>query len=203
MSHLIRSPSSLSDAHFYISGNVTVHPSAAIAPSVMLQADPDSQLTVAAGACIGAGCILHAYQGTLEIAAGATLGSSVLIIGRGTIGADACIGSMTTIIDSSVPANQIVPPGSLIGDQSRRVALVEASEPYTAPGVPSTAAAPAPEPPQPEPTEPPKSEATPPEPSPEPSEEASADGVRVVYGRTYIERMMFTMFPHRQSQNDQ
>lgn len=193
MSSLIRSPLPplVSDAHFYISGNVTVHPSAAIAPGVMLQADPESHLVIAAGVCIGVGCILHAYQGTLEVDAGATLGSGVLVVGQGKIGANACIGAMTTILNSSIPAKEMIEPGSLIGDHSRRVVIVEASDSY---------------PPEPEPKEQPASSpASPPSPptapatesSPPAETEATSDTVRVVYGQSYLQRMMITMFPHR------
>lgn len=174
----------MSDAHFFISGNVTIHPSAAIAPGVMLQADPDSQLVIAAGVCIGIGCILHAHQGDLIVESGATLGSGVLVVGNGTIGANACIGSMTTILDRSVPPQQSVPPGSLIGDDSRNVVIVEASETFPSP--------------EPSPTKP---LGTPEPPDSAHSTSASSKGttVRVVYGRTYLERMMITMFPHRQA----
>lgn len=185
MSSLIRSPvsSAISDAHFYISGQVTIHPSAVIAPGAMLQADPGSELVVSAGVCIGVGCVLHAYQGRLEVEAGATLGSGVLIVGQGKIGTNACIGSTTTIINSSVLPQQMIPPGSLIGDGSRQVIEVEASS-----GV-----------------EPPASQATPPSSpsgSPQPSASptsAESGEVRVVYGRAYMERMMLTMFPHRRA----
>lgn len=226
MTHSIRSPrpALMSDAHIYISGNVTIHPSAAIAPSVMLQADPDSQLVVAAGACIGVGCVLHAHQGILEVEAGATLGSGVLIIGQGTIGANACIGAMTTIINSSIPPEEIVPPGSLIGDRSRQVVIVEASEPYVAPSP-----APSMSPTGPSSSVPEQSAPEQPAPSPpgrnesesqsatdvhasraaekteveaeaeQPSSSSSPQGtVQVVYGRTYLEQMMIAMFPHRQ-----
>jgi carbon dioxide concentrating mechanism protein CcmN len=204
----------MSDAHIYISGNVTIHPSAAIAPSVMLQADPDSQLIVAAGACIGVGCVLHAHQGTLEVETGATLGSGVLIIGQGSIGAHACIGAMTTIINSSIPPEEIVPPGSLIGDRSRQVVIVEASEPYVAPPPPqsmpqaeapsvSEESSPAPSSPdnhKPDASGEKDGEAQEPE---QPSSAPTHQGtVQVVYGRAYLEQMMVAMFPHRQPLND-
>ena len=216
MSSLTRSslPALVSDAHFYISGNVTVHPSAAIAPGVMLQADPDSHLILAAGVCIGIGCVLHAHQGTLELEAGVTLGSGVLIVGRGKIGANACIGAMTTIIDSSVPAKEMVAPGSLIGDRSRQVVIVEASTPYE-----QSPASPSPHPineqntqqvDQPSgsaPTEAPNV-AEPETTAPEPAEQSESDPasesktVRVVYGQTYVQRMMVAMFPHRSPLNE-
>ncbi len=83
----------------YISGEVTIDPSAAIAPGVLLQASPNSRIIIGAGACIGLGSILHAYEGTLEVEAGANLGAGVLVVGKGKIGANACIGSTTTILN--------------------------------------------------------------------------------------------------------
>lgn len=198
MSSLIRSPLPplVSDAHFYISGNVTVHPSAAIAPGVMLQADPESHLVIAAGVCIGVGCILHAYQGTLEVDAGATLGSGVLVVGQGKIGANACIGAMTTILNSSIPAKEIIEPGSLIGDHSRHVVIVEASEPYSPNSAATEQPTPTPEPIAPPPDPTPAAEST-----PASKPEATPESVRVVYGQSYLQRMMITMFPHRAALN--
>ncbi|WAL62297.1 LbetaH domain-containing protein [Thermocoleostomius sinensis] len=201
MSSLIRSssPAVIRDAHFCISGSVTIDPSAAIAPNVLLQADPGSKLIVAANVCVGMGCVLHAYQGTLELEAGVTLGSGVLIIGHGRIGVNACVGPMSTIINSSVLPHQMVPPGSLIGDGSRQVIEVESSPPIATESIPS--------PPSPTPSvssaqssstvSSPTSINEPPSPNSSPI--ATSNQSRVVYGKAYIERMMVTMFPHRQS----
>lgn len=100
-------------------GKVIVHPSAAVAPGVLLQAEAGSQILIAASVCIGMGTVLHAYGGTIEIQEGANLGAGVLIIGNGVVGSHACIGTSSTVIESSVLRQQIVPPGSLIGDRSR------------------------------------------------------------------------------------
>ncbi|MBE9094579.1 carbon dioxide concentrating mechanism protein, partial [Tychonema sp. LEGE 07203] len=48
-----------SNSQILMSGDVVVNESAAIAPGVILQADPDSKISIAAGACIGMGVILH------------------------------------------------------------------------------------------------------------------------------------------------
>jgi carbon dioxide concentrating mechanism protein CcmN len=69
------------------------------------------------------GTILTAYQGVIAIGAGAILGTGVLIVGRGEIGENACIGSTTTIFNASVAAMSIVPSGSLIGDTSRQITI--------------------------------------------------------------------------------
>jgi carbon dioxide concentrating mechanism protein CcmN len=109
------------DSQVYISGDVTIHPNAAIAPGVLLQAAPGSSIIVAAGACIGMGVVLHAYEGTIEIQDGASIGAGVLIVGAGTIGAGACIGSLSTLLDTTVDEKVIVPSGSILGDRSRQL----------------------------------------------------------------------------------
>jgi carbon dioxide concentrating mechanism protein CcmN len=214
MSSLTRSPlpALINDRHILVSGNVVIHPSAAIAPSVMLQADPGSQLLIGAGVCIGVGCILHAHQGTLEIGAGATLGSGVLIVGQGKVGANACIGAMTTIMDSSVLAGENLPPGSLIGDWSRQSVTIESASVESDPTANQAEAADpwfndqrrsSPE------QKPAESQTTANPPSTEQASSGTAanasepspdeTGVKVVYGRTSLERMMITMFPHRKA----
>ncbi|HEY9639849.1 MAG TPA: hypothetical protein V6C57_05160 [Coleofasciculaceae cyanobacterium] len=189
------SPPLINDTHFFVSGNVTIHPTAAIAPGVLLQADPGCQLVVSAGACIGIGSILHAHQGDLVLEAGVTLGSGVLIVGGATIGSNACIGSTTTILNRSIEPQQLVAAGSLIGDDSRQVnrafGVGESENGSAGRG-------------QRVPDQEPTAQTVEPAPSAADSEDQRAPemplgGVQVVYGRTYLERMMVTMFPHRQA----
>ncbi|MGK7916707.1 MAG: hypothetical protein AB4038_14375 [Prochloraceae cyanobacterium] len=111
----------VSNPDIYVSGNVTIHPSAAIAPGAILQAAPDSRIVIKEGVCIGMGTILNAYQGTIEIERGTILGAGVLIIGSAKIGSNSSIGAATTIFNASVKSRQIVPAGYLIGDSSRQV----------------------------------------------------------------------------------
>ncbi len=106
-----------SGGHIY--GEVQVDPTAQIAPGVLLQADPGCQIRIGAGACIGMGSILHAHGGSLVIGHGATLGVGVLVVGSGTVGAGVCVGSYSTIFESYLAPNLIIPPGSLVGDESR------------------------------------------------------------------------------------
>ena len=108
------------NAEFFVSGNVTIHETAVIAPGVILQAAPHSQIIVREGACVGKGTVLNAYAGTIEIETGAILGAGVLLVGRVTIGKSACIGAATSIFNSSVEAFAMIPSGSLLGDHSRR-----------------------------------------------------------------------------------
>ncbi|AFY95290.1 hypothetical protein [Chamaesiphon minutus] len=110
----------------HLNGNVSIDPSAAIAPGVLLQAEANSQITIGAGVCIGAGTIVHAAGGNLEIGAGVCLGRGVLILGSGSIERNACIGAGTTAIDPQIEEGAAIPPHSLLGDRSRgEVSVVE------------------------------------------------------------------------------
>ncbi len=110
-------------------GNVSIDPSAVIAPGVLLQAEGSSQIKIGAGVCIGAGTIVHAAGGNLYIEAGACLGRGVLIVGSGSIDRDACIGAGTTAIDPCIEAGAVIPTHSLLGDRSRgEVSVVDTEE---------------------------------------------------------------------------
>ncbi len=101
-----------------ISGDVTVHPTANIASGVLLHADPGSQLVIGVGACIGAGCILHAHTGTLFIGDGVILGMGTLVFGATQVGERACIGADSSLIAVSIAPNTVLPPNSLIDSYS-------------------------------------------------------------------------------------
>ncbi|MBP5974243.1 transferase [Brasilonema sp. CT11] len=109
------------DFDSYISGEVIIHPSAVLAPGVILQAAPNSKIIIGSGVCIGMGSILQVHEGTLEVEAGANLGAGFLMVGKGKIGANACIGAATTIFNCSVDPGQVLPAGSILGDTSRRI----------------------------------------------------------------------------------
>jgi carbon dioxide concentrating mechanism protein CcmN len=129
----------MNDTQIHASGDVTIHPGAVIAPGVLFMANEGSKIIIAAGACIGMGTVLHAAGGTIEVLEGANLGAGVLVVGSGTIGKNACIGTSSTLFNISVSAQTMVPPGSVLGDRSRKVQS-EAKAPAT---------------PEPQPTEPP------------------------------------------------
>jgi carbon dioxide concentrating mechanism protein CcmN len=114
----------------HLDGNVAIDPSAAIAPGVLLQAEPNSRITIGAGVCIGAGSIVHASGGNIDIGTGACLGRGVLIIGSGSIAPNACIGAGTTVIDPQIEDGAVIPPHSLLGDRSRgEISVVETPDP--------------------------------------------------------------------------
>jgi carbon dioxide concentrating mechanism protein CcmN len=118
----------LSNSQIYVSGDVTVDEGAAIAPGVILKAEPDSKIIIGAGTCIGLGTIIHARQGILVIESGVILGTGVLIVGAGKIGVNACIGSGVTILNPAIQDSQMLAAGSLIGDESRQVRMLEVSK---------------------------------------------------------------------------
>ncbi len=181
----------ISNSHFYVSGNVTIHPSAAIAPGVLLQADPESQIIIAAGVCVGMGTILHAHEGIIEVESGANIGTGVLIVGKGKIGTNACIGSMTTILNSDLGRGEVVPPGSLIGDASRQseqkpeatTTLVFESSSHQSERLAASV------------TTPDESSL-----NQQATESLAATGTQV-YGQASLNRLLSTLLPHRQSLN--
>lgn len=116
----------------YLDGNVSIDPTAAIAPGVLLQAEENSRITIGAGVCIGAGTIVHASGGNLEIGAGVCIGRGVLIVGSGTIDRHACIGAGTTVFDPQIAEDTVIATHSVIGDRSRgEVSVVDS--PATSP----------------------------------------------------------------------
>jgi carbon dioxide concentrating mechanism protein CcmN len=106
-----------------ISGDVEIHPTASLAPGVILQAAPNNRIVIGADVCIGMGVIINACIGSIEIDNSAILGAGVLIIGTSKIGSHACIGTSTTIFQANVAAMAVIEPGSIIGDSSRQINL--------------------------------------------------------------------------------
>lgn len=117
-----------SNSDIFVSGDVTIHESAVVAPGTILQAAPDSRIVIGAGVCVGMGVILNAYEGIIELEDGAILGAGVLLIGKGKIGNNACIGASSTILNASIDSMAVLPAGSLIGDTSRQIAILPEAE---------------------------------------------------------------------------
>ncbi len=190
----------ISNSHYYVNGDVTIHPGAAIAPGVLLQADPESQIIIGAGACVGMGAVLHAHQGVLEVGESANIGTGVLIVGKGKIGTNACIGSMTTIFNNSVESGEVIAPGSLLGDSSRPQEAqsieveteVAPSNGQIAEPVVETEVAPS----NGQIAEPVSANNTPSEAAEEPVVKANP-----VYGEDSLNRLLSTLLPHRQALN--
>jgi carbon dioxide concentrating mechanism protein CcmN len=198
----------------YIRGDVTIHPSAAIAPGVIIQAEANSRITINAGVCIGMGSVLHAYQGSLEIQEGVNLGAGVLVIGEVTIGANACIGSSATLFNCSVEPGQLIASGSLCGDSSRQVAVENGARGDKAVTPEPAQATPEPAQAAPSGTDNATNTATTAVNETNPSSETTsgpASGSSAlstaetaptqVYGQAYINRLLGTLLPHRQALN--
>lgn len=109
-----RAPSLVSDTHYCVVGDVTIDMTAAIAAGVVLQASTGSRIVVGKGVCLAAGVCIQSRKGILTIESGASLGANVLVVGNGTVGANACISAGTTLINPAVKAEAILPPDTLI-----------------------------------------------------------------------------------------
>ena len=104
----------------YCVGDVIIASSAVIGSGVILRADPGCSITIRDGVCIGAGVILHATEGSLEIHQGVCLAGGVLIIGQGLLGQNTCVGAGSTLINPNFANDSIVSSNSLWGDESRQ-----------------------------------------------------------------------------------
>ena len=113
-SYLHQPPRLVSHTHYCVVGDVTVDSTAAIAPGAVLQAPSGSRIVIEKGVCIAGGVCLQSRQGVLKISAGASLGANVLIIGHGSIGANACVSPSSTLINPQIERDAIVPPCSII-----------------------------------------------------------------------------------------
>jgi carbon dioxide concentrating mechanism protein CcmN len=132
----------------HLDGNVSIDPTAAIAPGVLLQAEADSRITIGAGVCIGAGTIVHASGGNIDIGAGVCVGRGVLIVGSGGIDRNACIGAGTTIFNPQIEEGDVIPTHSILGDLSRgEVSVVETPDTSTLSADPPSVDAPPADPP--------------------------------------------------------
>ncbi len=156
----------------YISGDVMIEEGAAVASGVILRAAPGSQIIIKSAVCIGMGTIVNACGGIIEIGEGSILGANVLLVGKGTIGANACIGSSTTIFNSSIESSTVILAGSLIGEVNL-VEPVQEKEPETW-----------------------TQEVT--EPITVNTEVLEEQGTSSVVGQIYINQLLLTLFPGRQ-----
>lgn len=102
-----------------VSGDVEIHPTASIAPGVILQAAANHRIVIGADVCIGMGVIINAGEGSVEIGNGAILGSGVLIFGKSKIGNNACVGTAVTVFQTDIEEKKVVEPGAILGDTSR------------------------------------------------------------------------------------
>lgn len=143
----------ISTSHYYLSGDVVIGAGVAIAPGVLIQADPDTRVIIHSGVVIGSGTVIHSHHGDLEIGTGTIIGAEVLLVGALQIGEQACIGAASTLFHRpalvgkaalQIAAGEFVPSGSLIGDRSRSVAPETPSNGSTAIPAPPPASPPEP-----------------------------------------------------------
>ncbi|HEY9889559.1 MAG TPA: hypothetical protein V6D02_14235 [Candidatus Obscuribacterales bacterium] len=160
----------------------------AIAAGVVLIAASDCRLIIESGVCIGTGVVIQAYGGDLTLAAGASLGRDALLIGTGTIGAGACIGAESTLINPQVAATAVVAARSLIG--ASLPAVDTASTNGNGNGF--TPAGPA-------------AGDLPPDAAIAEPDAVNGDGAlttgQPVYGQAQVMQLIKTLFPHRDSLN--
>lgn len=104
----------IDEVQSWIYGDVRIHPTATIAPGVLLQADPGSTIDIAAHVTIGMGSVVHARSGLVSIDQGANLGAGVLLVGAVHVGSHASLGASVTVVDQAIARNQVVAPGTLL-----------------------------------------------------------------------------------------
>jgi carbon dioxide concentrating mechanism protein CcmN len=199
-----------------ISGDVEIHPTASLAPGVILQAAPNHRIVIGADVCIGMGVIINACQGSIEINHGAILGAGVLIIGTSKIGNHACIGTSTTIFQANVAAMAVTEPGSIIGDLSRQINLDQNQKNsqteshahnYNHHSQETNSNSNSSSPPQPKVTSNSQkekdSDSSPEVETIKTSVEPTKETKKVpVVGQVYINELLITLFPHKKSQGD-
>ncbi|GAP95761.1 hypothetical protein [Leptolyngbya sp. NIES-2104] len=208
----------VSTTHYFVSGDVTVHPGAAIAPGVLLQADPGSRIVIHQSVCVGLGTVIQAHDGTIEVGEGVIIGAGVLLVGALTVGDRACVGSGTTVMNRQIEKMSIVPPGSLLCEELRSAAVEAPTEEVYEPGF-------CPPPPkqkieeledvwqdsaprieeiaQTNGSKPDAAEVNGAKPAEE-SDEIEAPGSQdgQVYGQAYVNRLLGKMFPNQRSLNN-
>jgi len=188
------------DHQIRIQGDVRVDPNAMIGPGVLIQADPDAQITIAAGVCIGMGVILHAFGGSLIIEAGVNLGAGVLVVGQGLIAAQCCIGSTATLCNPQLQPGQLVSAGTVIQSE------VAAAPAPAAPPIPPIPPAPPVTPPPPVEVPPTPTPVTPTEPMPPPPP-PPVNPTAIpqpppghVIGEVFLSQLRMTLYPQNSNQ---
>ncbi|NEO88383.1 MAG: carbon dioxide concentrating mechanism protein, partial [Spirulina sp. SIO3F2] len=111
--------------HVRIIGDVHIDPTAAIAPGTILHAAPGCQIILSGGVCLGMGVIIKAYGGQIQLDEGVSLGPGVLIMGPSHLGSNACIGGMSTLWHTTIEALAVIPAGTVVGDPTRQVNLLQ------------------------------------------------------------------------------
>ncbi len=183
-----------------IQGDVDIAPGVAVAPGVLLGAAPGCRLVISVGVCLAADVVVQARQGDLVLEPGVSLGSGVLVVGHGSIGQHTCIGAHSTVINPVLGASQVVAPGSLLGDPSQSSPAPQAQAPHAQAAFDSYGSGP--------------SGNTANGAGPSMAGASAQNGHSLngnsaaavtpshgspVYGKTQVNRLLATLFPHRQA----
>ncbi|MGB3201480.1 MAG: hypothetical protein WBA99_11285 [Nodosilinea sp.] len=172
-----------SPAASHIQGNVDMASGVAMAPGVLLGAAPGCRLVISAGVCLGADAVVQASQGDLVLEPGVSLGSGVLVVGHGSIGQHTCVGANSTIINPDLGASQVIAPGSLLGDPSQSgpgLGVQQSSNAGSGDRAGQAVSR-----------------------SPYGGNHGNGSGLNgsSVYGKAQVNRLLTTLFPHRQALN--
>ncbi len=125
------------DRQAWMTGEVTLDPTATIAPGVLLQADPGSRIVIGPHVTIGMGTIIQACQGgAIVLESSVCLGAGVLLIGTVQVGRSACIGPSTTVMNQTIAPGQHIAPGQWLGTDP--IAPAASPTPPTAPPISPT-----------------------------------------------------------------
>ncbi|MEO0825448.1 MAG: carbon dioxide concentrating mechanism protein [Cyanobacteria bacterium J06635_15] len=184
-------PVSVNSSTFYTVGQVEIAPDVVIASGVILEAEPGFCLQIATGVCLGSSVIIQARRGDLRLETGVCIGSGTLIVGRGWIAQGVCIGSESTVINPAIAANNIIAPGSLVGDRSRQQTVIKSPPPPQN----STGKTDEPEVAEAQPQVPVDNHAA-------NSESVGLANFSYVYGKHQVNQLLQTLFPQRQSLNN-
>lgn len=183
-------PVSVNSSAFHTVGQVEIASDVVIAPGVILAAEPGCCLQISAGVCLGPSVVVQARWGDLRLETGVCIGTGTLIIGQGWIAQGACVGSESTVINPAIAANNMIAPGSLVGDRSRQQTVAGSSPPIES-SVEST-----------------EDESVVGDTHhPSPAVDAGAETVGLanfsyVYGKHQVNQLLQTLFPQRHSLNN-
>lgn len=190
---MVQTHGQLDTVNHFIGQNVDVSPDVVIAAGAVLYAAPGNRLIIESGVCIGSGAVIQVFGGDLTLSADVSLGKEVLVLGTGVIGARACVGAESTLINPQVPENGVIAARSLLGQLSplpstEAPTLTEDDSLDGGRGDRASQQAISGEHPE------------------ETSgnlngEESSLASTNIVYGRDQVMQLMKTLFPHRESLN--
>ncbi len=173
-------------------GDISMASAVTLAPGVLIHVAPGSRLVLEAGVCVASGTVIRVYGGTLHLGRGCSVAAGAILLGAGQVGAEACIGAGSTVVNPDVAAQAVVAAGTwhwAAPSDSPPPADFPAPSPEanpTAEAIPDADATSVVEP---------VSETT--QPGFPPGDILATH--TVIYGREQVLQLIQTLFPHRQS----